>query len=76
MINSEASWARLINSIQITRDPRNLYFKPTCVVAVCNLFDSGIGAIEALPAARVVEEFDRLVSKVFPQKSGQGWMPM
>ena len=76
MNNSELSWARLINSIENTRDPRALYFKPSCVVAVCNLFDSGIGSIEALPAAKVVEEFDRLVSKLFPQKSGQGWMPM
>lgn len=76
MNNSESSWASLINSIENTRDPRALYFKPTCVVAVCNLLDSGIDSIEALPAAKVVEEFDRLVSKVFPKKSGQGWMPM
>lgn len=76
MHKPEASWARLIDSIEIHRDVRARYFKPTCVVAVCNLLDGGIGPIEALPAARVVDEFDRLVSKVFPQKSGQGWMPM
>jgi predicted HNH restriction endonuclease len=76
MNHSKSSWASLINSIENTRDPRALYFKPTCVVAVCNLLDGGIDSIEALPAAKVVEEFDRLVSKVIPQKSGQGWMPM
>jgi predicted restriction endonuclease len=76
MNKSEASWARLIDSIEIHRGVRARYFKPTCVVAVCNLLDSGIGSIDELPAAGVVEEFDRLVSKVFPQKSGQGWMPM
>lgn len=76
MNKSESSWTRLIDSIASHRDVRARYFKPTCVVAVCNLFDSGIGSIDALPADKVVEEFDRLVSKVFPQKSGQGWMPM
>lgn len=73
---SNNSWSRLVDSIATSRDVRAKYFKPTCVVAVCNLLDQGIGTIEALPAANVVAEFERLVSKVFPQKANHGWMPM
>lgn len=72
----ETSWASLIASIEIHRDVRARYFKPTCVVAVCNLLDDGVGSIEAVAAKSIVAEFERLVSAVFPEKSGHGWMPM
>jgi len=76
MNHSEASWGRLIDSIEMHRDIRARYFKPTCIVVVCDLLDRGVGSVDALSSEEVVAEFNRLVSNVFPKKSSQGWMPM
>ena len=72
----QSNWVEMIESIAVHRDVRARYFKPTCVVAVCALIDRGVAPINAIPAVEVVQEFDSLVSNVFPKKSGHGWMPM
>ena len=76
MNETESTWTKLIDSIEVHRDIRARYFKPTCVVAVCNLIDRGVGSFTSVPAELVVDEFERLVSNLFPNKSSQGWMPM
>jgi predicted restriction endonuclease len=71
-----STWTKMIESIEVHRDIRARFFKPTCVIAVCNLIDQGVGSFTSLSAKLVVEEFERLVSNLFPNKASQGWMPM
>lgn len=76
MKDSAQSWAPLIESIEKRRDSRAHFFQPTCIVAVCNLFDRQLGTIDALPSKEVISEFARLVQEVFPDRASKGWMPM
>ncbi len=76
MIKNESTWTKLITSIEVHRDTRARYYKPTCVIAVCNLIDRGVGSFSFVPADQVIEEFSRLVSNLFPNKADMGFMPM
>jgi len=75
-MKKESSWLHLINSIEIHRDKRARYYKPVCVIAVCNLIDKRHLSIQAIPAIEVVNEFQKIVNQVFPLKAGNGWMPL
>ena len=72
----DASWGHLIESIEVHRDVRARYFKPVCIIAVCDLIDKGVVSINEIPAALVIKEFESLVFRIFPKKAGNGWMPM
>lgn len=76
MDQTGSTWTKMIDSIEVHRDTRARYYKPTCVIAVCNLIDRGVGSFTSVPAELVVEEFERLVTNLFPSKASQGWMPM
>lgn len=75
-MKKESSWLQLISSIEVHRDSRARYFKPVCVIAVCSLIDKGELSTKAIPANVVVNEFQKIVSQVFPLKAGNGWMPL
>ena len=75
-MKKESSWLQLIDSIEVHRDSRARYFKPVCVIAVCSLIDKEKLSVEAIPASEVVNEFQKIVSQVFPLKAGNGWMPL
>lgn len=53
-----------------------MYFKPACLLAVCSLVDRGVEPSSGIAAEAVVQEFERLVHPIFPEKAGNGWMPL
>lgn len=76
MKKKEVSWARLVESVTVHRDVRARYFKPTCLIAVCNLLDNSEIPLSKVPAEAIIDEFERLIASVFPLKKSNGWRPM
>lgn len=75
-MESEELLKQLVNSVRKHRSIKALFYKPTCVVAVCDLLDRGHGMHSTLSAEDVLAEFSRIVEKVAPERSNMGWMPM